>query len=173
MMGDAAKPCFARRAKERGFLNEEDFQKGALHHDCQWMDDYGHGHSSKLDIGLERRKGAPGHSGTSPRKGSAGVHGALSSPNSFKHLGHNQGTRINEASKDQMKKWASDNHRNHLDSWKEYKSTARIPVVRRTRKDSSHESDNIGSRHVRRQLQKDTTSEEVSDWKVNSGKVLF
>ncbi|XP_061482564.1 terminal uridylyltransferase 7 isoform X2 [Rhineura floridana] len=157
MMGDATKPCFARRNKERGILNEEDFQKCALHHDYQAMDDYGNGH---MNIGIEKRKGALGHYGTSPRKG---AHGVLNSPNSSKNIVHNQGTRINEASKDQIKKWVSDNHHANLDSWREYRSTARIPVLIRTRKDSSYECESLGNRNGRRQLQRDLTSDDVSD----------
>ncbi|XP_062985468.1 terminal uridylyltransferase 7 [Elgaria multicarinata webbii] len=164
MMGDTSKPCLARRNKERGILNEEDFQKCALRHDYQVMDDYGNGHSNKMDIGLEKRKGAPGHYGTSPRKG---PHGALSSPNS-KNIVYNQGTRINDSSKDQIKKWVSDNHHANSDSWREYKSTARIPVLIRTRKDSFHECESPGNRNVRRQLQSILTSEDGSDRKGNS-----
>ncbi|XP_015277785.1 PREDICTED: terminal uridylyltransferase 7 [Gekko japonicus] len=165
MMGEAAKPCFARRNKEWGIVNEEDFQKCALRHDYQAMDDYGNGHSNKMDLGTEKRKGALGHYGTSPRKG---AQGALSSPNAFKNAGHNQGMRVNDVPKDQIKKWVSDNHRTNLDSWREYKSTTRIPVVIRPRKNSVHDCEDLGSRNVRRQLQRDVTSEEVSDKKGNS-----
>lgn len=164
MMGDAAKPCFARRNKERGILNEEDFQKCALRHDYQAMDDYGNGHG----IGIEKRKGALGHYGTSPRKG---AHGVTNHPNSSKNTVHNQGMRINEASKDQIKKWVSDNHHANLDSWREYRSTPRVPVVNRTRKDSSHECESQGNRNGRKQLQRDLTSDDLSDRKGNSGNI--
>lgn len=168
MMGEAAKPCFARRSRERGIVNEEDFQKYALRHDYQVMDDYGNGRNSKLDMGTEKRKGALGHYGTSPRKG---AHSALSSPNSFKNTGHNQGMRVNDAPKDHIKKWVSDSHRTNLDSWREYNSAARIPVVIRPRRNSAHDCEDLGNRNVRRQLQRDFTSEEVSDKKGNSGNV--
>lgn len=168
MMGEAAKPCFARRSKERGIINEEDFQKCALRHDYHAMDDYGSGHNNKMDIGTEKRKGALGLYGTSPRKG---AHGALSSPNSFKSTGHNQGMRANDAPKDQIKKWASDNHRTNLDSWREYKAAARIPMVIRARKNSAHDCEDLRSRNVRRQLQKEFASEEVSDKKGNFGNI--
>ncbi|XP_053152190.1 terminal uridylyltransferase 7 isoform X2 [Hemicordylus capensis] len=166
MMGDASKSCFVRHNKERGILNDDDFQKGALSHDYQVMDDYGNGHGhSKTDTGLEKRKGALGHYGTSPRRG---AHGSLSSPNSSKNIAYSQGTKISDASKDQIKKWVSDNHCTTLDSWREYKSTARIPVLIRTRKDSSHECESLGSRNVRRQLQKDMTNEDLLDRKGHS-----
>uniref|UniRef100_A0A670JKV7 RNA uridylyltransferase n=1 Tax=Podarcis muralis TaxID=64176 RepID=A0A670JKV7_PODMU len=165
MMGDASKPCFARRNKERGILNEEDFQKCALRHDYQAMDDYGNGHGNKMDIGFEKRKGALGHYGTSPRKG---AHGVTNHPNSSKNTVHNQGMRINEASKDQIKKWVSDNHHANLDSWREYRSTPRVPVVNRTRKDSSHECESQGNRNGRKQSQRDLTSDDLSDRKGNS-----
>nr|XP_020661480.1 terminal uridylyltransferase 7 [Pogona vitticeps]XP_020661481.1 terminal uridylyltransferase 7 [Pogona vitticeps]XP_020661482.1 terminal uridylyltransferase 7 [Pogona vitticeps] len=163
MMGDAAKHCFARHNKERGILNEEDFQKHALRHDHQVMDDYGNGHSNKMDTGLEKRKGALGYYGTSPRKG---AHGALSNPLSPKNSVYNQGIRLNNASKDQIKKWVSDNHHANSDTWREYRSAVRIPV--RPRKDTSHECESTGNRNTRRQLQKDLTSEDVSDRKGNS-----
>ncbi|XP_054842443.1 terminal uridylyltransferase 7 [Eublepharis macularius] len=164
MMGEATKPCFARRSKERGIISDDDFQKCALRHDYQAMDDYGNGHN-KMDIGTEKRKGALGHYGTSPRKG---AHGALSNPNSFKNTVHNQGTRINDAQKDQIKKWVSDNHCTNSDSWREYKSAARIPVLIRLRNNSVHDCEDLGSRNVRRQLQRDITNEEASDKRGNS-----
>lgn len=168
MMGDAAKHCFARHNKERGILSEEDYQKYALRHDHQVMDDYGNGHSNKMDTGLEKRKGALGHYGTSPRKG---AHGALSSPISPKNMVYNQGMRINNASKDQIKKWVSDNHHANSDSWREYKSTVRIPVLVRPRRDTSYECESPGNRNTRRQLQKDLTGEDVLDRKGNSGNI--
>ncbi|XP_044301871.1 terminal uridylyltransferase 7 isoform X2 [Varanus komodoensis] len=164
MMGDTTKPCFARHNKERGILNEEDFQKCALHHDYQAMDDYGNGHSNKMDIGLEKRKGALGYYGTGPRKG---AHCALSSPNA-KNIVYNQGAKINDASKDQIKKWVSDNHHANPDSWREYKPSAWIPVLIRPRKDSFHEGESLGSRNVRRQHPSILTNEDVSDRKGNS-----
>ncbi|XP_050801520.1 terminal uridylyltransferase 7 isoform X3 [Gopherus flavomarginatus] len=156
-MGDAAKPCFTKRTKERGVLDEEELKRNPLQHDCHSMEDYGHG--KKIDMGFQKKKGTPGHCGNSPRKG---PHSILSSSNSFKNLGHNQGVRINDTQKDQIKKWISDDHRGNSDSWREYKSTFRIPVINRTRKDSFHEVEGAGSRNIRRQLQKDL-NEEMSD----------
>ncbi|XP_066471809.1 terminal uridylyltransferase 7 [Tiliqua scincoides] len=163
-MGDAAKPYFVRRNKDRVVLNEDDFQRGALRHDYQVLDDYGNGHSNRMDVGLEKRRGALGHYGTSPRKG---IHGISSSPKSSKNFIQNQGMRINDASKDHIKKWESDNHCTNSDNWREYKATARIPVIIRTRKDSFHGYEILGNRSVRRQLQKDL-SEDVLDRKGNS-----
>uniref|UniRef100_A0A8C4YJE5 RNA uridylyltransferase n=1 Tax=Gopherus evgoodei TaxID=1825980 RepID=A0A8C4YJE5_9SAUR len=156
-MGDAAKPCFAKRTKERGVLDEEELKRNPLQHDCHSMEDYGHG--KKIDMGFQKKKGTQGHCGNSPRKG---PHSILSSSNCFKNMGHNQGVRINDTQKDQIKKWISDDHRGNSDSWREYKSTFRIPVINRTRKDSFHEVEGAGSRNVRKQLQKDL-NEEMSD----------
>ncbi|KAJ7335589.1 hypothetical protein JRQ81_013530 [Phrynocephalus forsythii] len=153
MMGDAAKHCFARQNKEQGTLSEEGYQRYTLRQDHQVMDDYGNG--------PEKRKGAVGHYGTSPRK-------ALSSPVSPKNMVYNQGMRVNNTSKDQIKKWVSDNHHANSDNWREYKSTVRIPVLVRPRKDTSHECESPGNRNTRRQLQKDFISEDVSDRKGNS-----
>ncbi|XP_048360537.1 terminal uridylyltransferase 7 isoform X2 [Sphaerodactylus townsendi] len=164
MMGEAAKLCFAKHNKERGIVNEEDFQKCPSRHDYQVVDDYGNGSNNRMDMGTEKRKGALGHYGTSPRKG---AHGALSSPNSFKNTVHNQGMRVNDSQKDQIKKWVSDNHRTNLDGWREYKSAVRIPVVIRARKNSAHDYEDLGSRNVRGQLQRDVTNEEVSDKRGN------
>lgn len=164
-MGDAAKPCFVRRNKDRVVLNEDDFQRGALRHDYQVLDDYGNGHSNRMDV--EKRRGALGHYGTSPRKG---IHGVLGSPKSSKNFIHNQGTRINDASKDHIKKWEPDNHRTNSESWREYKCTVQIPVIIRARNDSFHECESLGSRNVRRHLQKDL-SEDVPERKGSSGNV--
>uniref|UniRef100_A0A8C0H8Y5 Terminal uridylyl transferase 7 n=1 Tax=Chelonoidis abingdonii TaxID=106734 RepID=A0A8C0H8Y5_CHEAB len=156
-MGDAAKPCFAKRTKERGVLEEEELKRNPLQHDYHPMKDYRHG--KKIDMGFQKKKGTQGHCGNTPRKG---PHSILSSSNSFKNMGHNQGVRINDTQKDQIKKWISDDHRGNSDSSREYKSTIRIPVINRTRKDSFHEVEGAGSRNVRRQLQKDL-NEEMSD----------
>ncbi|XP_067424618.1 terminal uridylyltransferase 7 isoform X2 [Emydura macquarii macquarii] len=157
-MGETAKPCFAKRKKEWGVLDEEELKRSPLQQDYyQAMDDYGHG--NKIERGFQKKKGTPGHYGNSPRKGS---HSILNSPNSFKNTGLNQGVRINDIQKDQIKKWISDDHRGSSDSWREYKSTVRIAVPNRTRKDSFHEVEGGVSRNVRRQLQKDL-NEEMSD----------
>ncbi|XP_007429302.1 terminal uridylyltransferase 7 [Python bivittatus] len=165
MMGDATKSCFARRNKDRGLINEEDFQKCALRYDYQVMDDCGNGHSSKMDTRFEKRKGASSDYGTSPRKG---AHAALSSPNSSKNIIYNQGARINDTSKDQIKMWVSDNHQANSNNWREYKSTGQIPVLIKTRKKYSHECESLGGRSGRRQLLRDPTSEDLPDRKGNS-----
>ncbi|XP_032069011.1 terminal uridylyltransferase 7 isoform X1 [Thamnophis elegans] len=161
-MGDAAKSCYTRRNKDWGVTNEEDFQKCASR---QVMDDCGNGHSSKVDTRFEKRKGTSSDYGTSPRKG---AHAALSSPNSSKNIVYNQGARINDSSKDQIKKWVSDNHQTNSSNWREFKSTAWIPVIIRPRKEFSHECEVLGGRSGRRQLFRDLTSEDLSDRKGNS-----
>uniref|UniRef100_A0A674J542 Uncharacterized protein n=1 Tax=Terrapene triunguis TaxID=2587831 RepID=A0A674J542_9SAUR len=163
-MGDAAKTCFAKRKKERGALDEEELKRNPLQQDYHPMEDYGHG--KKIDMGFQKKKGSQGHCGNSPRKG---PHSILSSSNSFKNMGHNQGVRINDTQKDQIKKWISDDHRGNSDSWREYRSTVGIPVLNRTRKDSFHEVEGAGSRNVRRQLQKDLNEEMSDTQKGNSG----
>ncbi|KAG8130707.1 hypothetical protein E2320_017332 [Naja naja] len=166
-MGDAAKSCYTRRNKDSGLTNEEDFQKCSSR---QVMDDCGNGHSSKVDTRFEKRKGTSSDYGTSPRKG---AHAALSSPNSSKNIVYNQGARINDSSKDQIKKWVSDNHQANSSSWREFKSTARIPVIIRPRKEFPHECESLGGRSGRRQLFRDLTSEDLSDRKGNSGNTSF
>uniref|UniRef100_A0A8C6YE03 RNA uridylyltransferase n=1 Tax=Naja naja TaxID=35670 RepID=A0A8C6YE03_NAJNA len=165
-MGDAAKSCYTRRNKDSGLTNEEDFQKCSSR---QVMDDCGNGHSSKVDTRFEKRKGTSSDYGTSPRKG---AHAALSSPNSSKNIVYNQGARINDSSKDQIKKWVSDNHQANSSSWREFKSTARIPVIIRPRKEFPHECESLGGRSGRRQLFRDLTSEDLSDRKGNSARSL-
>ncbi|KYO20715.1 terminal uridylyltransferase 7 isoform X1 [Alligator mississippiensis] len=159
-MGDAVKPSFAKRNKERGISNEDELRRNPVQQDFQVMDDYGNNHGNKTEMGFQKKKGPPLHYGNSPRKG---AHSVLSSPNSFKSLGHSQGAKLNDAQKDQIKKWISDDHRGTSENWREYKSTVRIPMLNRTRKDSFQEVEGTGSRSVRRQQQKDLTGEEISD----------
>lgn len=161
------KPSFAKRNKERGISNEDELRRNPVQQDFQVMDDYGNNHGNKTEMGFQKKKGPPLHYGNSPRKG---AHSVLSSPNSFKSLGHSQGAKLNDAQKDQIKKWISDDHRGTSENWREYKSTVRIPMLNRTRKDSFQEVEGTGSRSVRRQQQKDLTGEEISDvQKGNSG----
>uniref|UniRef100_A0A674J1F4 Uncharacterized protein n=1 Tax=Terrapene triunguis TaxID=2587831 RepID=A0A674J1F4_9SAUR len=159
-MGDATKPCFAKRKKERGVLDEEKLKRNPLQQDYHPMEDYGHGQKKKKNrYGLSEEKGITRSLGTSPRKG---PHSILNSSNSFKNMGQNQGVRINDTRKDQIKKWISDDHRGNSDSWREYRSTVWIPVLNRTRKDSLREVEGAGSRNVKRQFPKDL-NEEMSD----------
>ncbi|KAM6290065.1 terminal uridylyltransferase 7 [Aegotheles albertisi] len=124
------------------------------------MDEYRNGHSNKIDTSLQKKKGAPGHYGSSPRRGPRSV---LSSSNSLKTTIYSQGSKSHDTQRDQMKKWVSDDHHGASDSWREYRSVAWVPVHSRTRKDSFHEVEGAGSRNVRRQLQEDLMSEDVPD----------
>ncbi|KFV78621.1 Terminal uridylyltransferase 7, partial [Struthio camelus australis] len=167
-MGDAAKPCFAKQSTEQEILHEEELKGNPLQEDYQVMDDYGNGHSNKIDISLQKKKGAPAHYGNSPRRG---PRSALSSPNSLKNMSHNQGSKLLDIQKDQVKKWISDDHRGSSDSWREYRSAVWIPMLNRTRKDSLQEIEAAGNRSVRRQLQKDLTSEDISDMQKGSSEI--
>uniref|UniRef100_A0A8C3FC49 Uncharacterized protein n=1 Tax=Chrysemys picta bellii TaxID=8478 RepID=A0A8C3FC49_CHRPI len=156
-VGDATKPCFAKRKKERGVLDEEKLKRnptGLPPHGGLWT-----WQKKKNRYGLSEEKGNTRSLGNSPRKG---PHSILNSSNSFKNMGQNQGVRINDTRKDQIKKCISDDHRGNSDSWREYKSTVWIPVLNRTRKDSLHEVEGAGSRNVKRQFPKDL-NEEMSD----------
>ncbi|NWX43550.1 TUT7 uridylyltransferase, partial [Steatornis caripensis] len=157
-MGDAAKPCFAKQNKEQEILHQEELKGSPLQKDYRIMDEYGNGHSNKIDTNLQKKKGTLGHYGSSPRRGPRSV---LSSPNSLKNTTYGQGAKLNDTQRDQMKKWVSDDYRGTSDSWREYRSVAWIPTHRRTRKDSFHEVEGAGNRNVRRQLQEDLMSEEV------------
>uniref|UniRef100_A0A8B9Q3I8 RNA uridylyltransferase n=1 Tax=Apteryx owenii TaxID=8824 RepID=A0A8B9Q3I8_APTOW len=167
-MGDAAKPCFAKQNKEQETLHEEELKGNPLQKDYQVMDDYGNGHSNKIDISLQKKKGTPAHYGSSPRRGPRSV---LSSPNSLKNMSHNQGSKLFDIQKDQVKKWISDDHRGNSDSWREHRSAVWIPMLNRTRKDSLQEVEGAGNRNVRRQLQKDLTSEDFSDMQRGSSEM--
>ncbi|NXA96612.1 TUT7 uridylyltransferase, partial [Melanocharis versteri] len=157
-MGDAAKSCFAKQNKEQEILHQEELKESPLQKDYQVMDEYGSGYSNKIDTSLQKKKGTPGHYGSSPRRGPRSV---LSSPNSLKTMTYSQGSKLNDIQRDQMKKWVSDDHTS--DSWREYRSVAWIPGHGRTRKDSFHELEGAGSRNVRRQLQEDLMSNDVPD----------
>ncbi|XP_064294972.1 terminal uridylyltransferase 7 isoform X3 [Phalacrocorax carbo] len=159
-MGDAAKPCFAKQNKEQEILRQEELRGSPLQKDYRAMDEYGNGHSNKIDTSLQKKKGTPGHYGSSPRRGPRSV---LSTPNSLKNTTYGQGSKLNDTQRDQMKKWVSDDHRGTSDSWREYRPFAWIPVRSRTRKDSFHEVEGTGNRNVRRHLQEDLMSEDVLD----------
>ncbi|KAF1517422.1 Terminal uridylyltransferase 7, partial [Eudyptula minor] len=167
-MGDAAKPCFAKQNKEQEILHQEELKGSPLQKDYRVMDEYGNGHSNKIDTSLQKKKGTPGHYGSSPRRGPRSV---LSSPNSLKNTTYSQGSKLNDTQRDQMKKWVSDDHRGTSDSWREYRSVAWIPVHSRTRKDSFHEVEGAGNRNVRRQLQEDLMSEDVPDMQKGSSEM--
>lgn len=164
-MGDAAKPCFAKQNKEQEILHQEELKGSPLQKDYRVMDEYGNGHSNKIDTSLQKKRGTPGHYRSSPRRGPRSV---FSSPNSLKNTTYSQGSKLNDTQRDQMKKWVSDDHHGTSDSWREYRSVAWIPVHSRARKDSFHEVEGAGNRNVRRQLQEDL--EDVADMqKGNSG----
>ncbi|NXM65400.1 TUT7 uridylyltransferase, partial [Serilophus lunatus] len=159
-MGDAAKPCFAKQNKEQEILHQEGFKGSPLQKDCQAMDEYGNGHSNKMDASLQKKKGTPGHYGSSPRRGPRSV---LSSPNSLKNTTYSQGSKLNDTQRDQTKKRVSDDHSATSDTWKEHRSVSWVPAHGRTRRNSSHEVEGAGKRNVRRQLQEDLMSEDVPD----------
>ena len=54
-MGDAAKPYFVKRAKERGTTDDEDFRRGHPQQDYLIMDDYAKGYSSKMEKGPPKK----------------------------------------------------------------------------------------------------------------------
>lgn len=164
-MGDAAKPCFAKQNKEQEILRQEELKESSLQIDYEVMDEYGSGCSNKIDTSLQKKKGTPGHYGSSPRRGPRSV---LSSPNSLKHATYSPGSKLNDIQRDQMKKWVSDDHRSTSDAWREYRSVAWIPGHGRTRKDSFHEVEGAGNRNVRRELQEDLMSKDVPDMQKGS-----
>ncbi|KAK2517748.1 hypothetical protein Q9966_014615 [Columba livia] len=164
-MGDAAKPYFARQNKEQEILHQEELKGSPLQKDHRVMDEYGNGHSNKIDTSLQKKKGALGHYGSSPRRGPRSV---LSSPNSLKNATYGQGSKLNDTQRDQIKNWVSDDHHGTSDNWREYRSVAWIPVHSRTRKDSSHEVEGSGYRNVRRQLQEEFMGEDMPDMQQRS-----
>ncbi|XP_026721926.1 terminal uridylyltransferase 7 isoform X2 [Athene cunicularia] len=167
-MGDTGKQCFAKQNKEQEILHQEELKGSPLQKDYKVMDEYGNGHSNKINTSLQKKKGTPGHYGRSPRRGPRSV---SSSSYSLKNTTHSQGSKLNDTQKDQIKKWVSDDHRGTSDSWREYRSSARIPVHSRTRKDSFHEVEGAGNRNVRRQLQEDLMSEDVPDMQKGSSEM--
>ncbi|NXC87719.1 TUT7 uridylyltransferase, partial [Cercotrichas coryphoeus] len=166
-MGDAAKPCFAKKKKKQEILHQEELKESPLQKDYQATDEYGSGYSNKINTSLQKKKGTPGY-GSSPRQGPRSV---LSSPNSLKNTTYSQGSKLNDTQRDQMKKWVSDDHRGTSDTWREYRSAAWIPGHGRTRKDSSHEVEGAGNRNVRRQLQEDLMSKDVPDMQKGSSEM--
>lgn len=170
-MGDAAKPCFAKQNKEQEILHQEELKESPLQKDYQVMDEYGSGYSNKIDTSLQKKKGTPGHYGSSPRRGPRSV---LSNPNALKITTYSQESKLNDIQRDQMKKWVSDDHYGTADTWREYRSAAWIPGHGRTRKDSYHEVEGAGNRNVRRQLQGDLMSKDAPDiQKGSSGNYMF
>ncbi|XP_036259188.1 terminal uridylyltransferase 7 isoform X1 [Molothrus ater] len=167
-MGDAAKPCFAKQNKGQETLYPEELKESPLQRDYQVMDEYGSGCSNKIDTSLQKKKGSPGHYGSSPRRGPRSV---LSSPNSLKNTAYCQGSKLNDIQRDHMKKWGSDDHHGTSDTWREYRSAAWIPGHGRTRKDSFHEVEGSGNRNVRRQLQADLMSKDVPDMQKGSSEM--
>ncbi|XP_062064507.1 terminal uridylyltransferase 7 isoform X3 [Lepus europaeus] len=161
-MGDAAKPYFVRRTKDRGAVDDEDFRRGHPPQDYLIMDDYAKGHSNKMEKGLPKKKIAPGNYGNTPRKGPYAV---SSNPYAFKNPIYSQPAWINDGHKDQGKRWLSDELTSNSDGWREFKAGPRIPIISRPRKDSFQESeegyrwqDGRGCRTVRRLFHKDLSS---------------
>ncbi|KAG8505065.1 Terminal uridylyltransferase 7 [Galemys pyrenaicus] len=164
-MGDAAKPYFVKRAKDRGIIDEEDFRRGHPQQDYLIMDDYAKGHSSKVEKGLPRKKITPGNYGNTPRKGPFAV---SSNPYAFKNPIYSQPAWINDNHKDQSKRWLPDELSGNSDSWRDFKTAPRIPV-NRPRRDSVQEGedgyrwqDGRGCRTVRRLFHKDLTNLETT-----------
>ncbi|XP_042682896.1 terminal uridylyltransferase 7 [Centrocercus urophasianus] len=159
-MADTAKPYITKQSKEPEIIFEEEFKGGLSRKDYQVTDEYGNGHSNKIDTSLQKKKGTPGHYGGSPRRGPRTV---FSSPNSLKNITPSPGSKLSDTQKDQIKKWISDDHRGNSENRRDYRSGIWIPTHNRTRKDSFHEVEGAGNRNVRRQLQKDLADEDVSD----------
>uniref|UniRef100_A0A6G1S297 Zinc finger CCHC-type containing 6 n=1 Tax=Hypotaenidia okinawae TaxID=2861861 RepID=A0A6G1S297_9GRUI len=160
MMGDAAKPCIAKQNKEQGISYQEELRGSPLRKDYRVMDEYGNGHSNKIDTSLQKKKRTPGHYTSSPRRG---PRSGLSSPNLLKNTTYSQGSKLNDNQRDQVKKWVSDDYRGTSDNWREFRSVAWVPVHSRTRKDSLHDTEGAGNRSVRRQLQEGLMSEDGPD----------
>ncbi|NWT80969.1 TUT7 uridylyltransferase, partial [Lanius ludovicianus] len=167
-MGDAAKPCFAKQKKEQEILCQEQLKENPLQKDYEVMDEYGGGYSNKIDTSLQKKKGAPGHYGSSPRRGPRSV---LNSPNLLKNTAYSPGSKLNDIQRDQMKKWVSDDHRSTSDTWREYRSVVWIPGHGRTRRDSFHEVEGAGNRNVRQQFQEDLMSKDVPDMQKGSSEM--
>ncbi|NWR71774.1 TUT7 uridylyltransferase, partial [Centropus unirufus] len=167
-MEDAAKTCFAKQNKEQETLHQEELKGRALQKGYSVMDDYGNGHSNKIDASWQKKKGTSGRYGSSPRRG---PHSVLSSQSSLKNTTCSQGSKLSDTQRDQMKKWVSDDHRGTSENWREYRSVAWIPLHSRTRMDSFHEGEGAGVRNVRRQLQEDFKSEDVPDMQMGSSEM--
>ncbi|XP_009068180.1 PREDICTED: terminal uridylyltransferase 7, partial [Acanthisitta chloris] len=156
-MEDATKPCFAK---------QEELKGSPLEKDCRVVDEFGSGHSNKTDTSLQKKKGASGCYGSSPRQGPRGV---LSGPGSLKTPNYSPGSKLTDTQRDQMKKWLLDDHRGTPDTWREYRSVAWMPVHSRMRRDSSHEG--AGTRSARQQLQEDLLSADVPDMQKGSSEM--
>ncbi|XP_053910077.1 terminal uridylyltransferase 7 isoform X1 [Cuculus canorus] len=159
-MGDAARLCFATQNKEQETLCQEELKGSPLQKGYGAMDEYGNGHSNKIDTSLQKKKGRPGHYGSSPRQGPRMV---LSSPDSLKNTAYSPGSKLNDTQRDQMKKWVPNDHHGSSENWRAYRSVAWIPAHSRTRKDSFREVEGTGNRNVRRQIQESFMSEDVPD----------
>nr|XP_023400477.1 LOW QUALITY PROTEIN: terminal uridylyltransferase 7 [Loxodonta africana] len=164
-MGDATKPYFVKRAKDRGTVDDDDFRRGHPQQDYLIMDDYAKGHSVKMEKGLPKKKVTPGNYGNTPRKGQYAVSNNLYA---FKNPIYSQPAWINDSHRDQSKKRLSDELPGNSDNWREFKPGPRIPVTSRPRKDSFQESedgyrwqDGRGCRIVRRLFHKELTSLET------------
>ncbi|XP_037706859.1 terminal uridylyltransferase 7 isoform X2 [Choloepus didactylus] len=164
-MGDAAKPYFVKRSKDRGIVDDDDFRRGHPQQDYLIMDDYAKGHSSKMEKGLPKKKVTPGNYGNTPRKGPYAV---SNNPYAFKNPIYSQPAWINDNHKDQSKRWLSDELAGNSDTWREFKPGPRIPVTSRPRKDTFQESedgyrwqDGRSCRTVRRLFHKELTSVET------------
>ncbi|XP_077004774.1 terminal uridylyltransferase 7 isoform X2 [Tamandua tetradactyla] len=164
-MGDAAKPYFVKRSKDRGTIDDDDFRRGHPQQDYLIMDDYTKSHSSKMEKGLPKKKVTPGNYGNTPRKG---LYAVSNNPYAFKNPIYSQPTWINDNHKDQSKRWLSDELAGNSDIWREFKPGPRIPAINRPRKDTFQESedgyrwqDGRGCRTVRRLFHKDLTSVET------------
>ncbi|XP_006900927.1 PREDICTED: terminal uridylyltransferase 7-like isoform X1 [Elephantulus edwardii] len=172
-MGDAAKPYFLKRAKERGTIDDDDFRRGHLQQDYLIMEDYVKGHNGKMEKGLLKKKVPPGHYGNIPRKGPYAV---SNNPYAFKNPIYSQPAWINDNHKDQNKRWLSDELSGNTDNWREFKPGPRSSVISRVKKDSFQESedgyrwqDGRGGRTVRRVFHKELTSvETVSEMEAGS-----
>nr|XP_009934745.1 PREDICTED: terminal uridylyltransferase 7 isoform X3 [Opisthocomus hoazin] len=167
-MGDAAKSCFAKQNKEQEVLHPEELKASPLKKDYRVMNEYGNGHSNKIDTSLQKKMGTPGRYGNSPRRAPRSV---FSSANSLKNTSYSQGSKLNDTQRDHMMKRVSHDHRGCSDSWREYRSVAWIPAHNRTRKNSFHELEGAGNRSVRRQLQEDLMSEDVPDMQKGSSEM--
>nr|KAF6332297.1 terminal uridylyl transferase 7 [Pipistrellus kuhlii] len=164
-MGDAAKPYFVKRAKDRGAAEDEDFRRGHPQQDYLVTDDCAKGHSNKMEKGLPKRKVTPGNYGNTPRKGPYAV---SSNPYAFKNPIYSPPLWVNDNHRDQSKRWLSDELAGNSESWREYKLGPRIPVMNRPRREPFQESedgyrwqDGRGCRTVRRLFHKDPTSPET------------
>ncbi|XP_036117330.1 terminal uridylyltransferase 7 [Molossus molossus] len=164
-MGDAAKPYFVKRPKDRGTIDDEDFRRSHPPQDYLIMDDYAKGHNSKMEKGLPKKKITPGNYGNTPRKRPYAV---SSNPYAFKNPIYSQPTWINDNHKDHSKRWLSDELAGNSENRRDFKPGPRIPVINQPRKDSFQENedgyrwqDGRGCRTVRRLFHKDLTSLET------------